>query len=106
MKTGLLCSPTLSPGDLVRLISPASFPPESDLATNIAVLESWGLRCDTGRHALDQHGFMAGTDADRLTDLNDAFRDTEVRAILTTRGGAGAYRIYDDIDFIHASAAS
>ena len=42
---------------------------------------------------------MAGSDTDRLNDLNNAFRDPKVRAILTTRGGAGAYRIADDIDF-------
>ena len=42
---------------------------------------------------------MAGTDADRLGDLDEAFRDPEVRAIIATRGGAGAYRIADRIDF-------
>ncbi len=41
---------------------------------------------------------MAGTDAGRLEDVNEAFRDPEVRAIVTTRGGAGAYRIADQID--------
>ena len=42
---------------------------------------------------------MAGKDTDRLSDLNDAFRNPEVRAVIATRGGAGAYRIADDIDF-------
>lgn len=99
MDTVLLRSPKLQPGDLVRLVSPASYPPESDIGINIKVLESWGLRCDTGQHVLDKWGYMVGCDADRLDDLNSAFRDPEVRAILTTRGGAGAYRIADDIDF-------
>ena len=40
----------------------------------------------------------------RLDDLNDAFRDQSVRAIVTTRGGAGAYRICDEIDFDAARA--
>jgi len=99
MKTELLRSPKLQAGDLVRLVSPASYPIESDIDDYKAVLASWGLRCDTGAHVLDQQGYMAGTDADRLNDLNHAFKDPEVRAILTTRGGAGAYRIADDIDF-------
>lgn len=63
------------------------------------MLESWGLQVDVGRHALDEHGYMAGGDDDRLTDLNGAFRDPAVRAIITTRGGAGSYRIIDGIDF-------
>jgi len=99
VNTSLLRSPRLQQGDLVRLVSPASYPPQSDIAVNTNILESWGLRCDSGQHILDQHGYMAGSDADRLYDLNNAFRDPEVRAILATRGGAGAYRIADDIDF-------
>lgn len=99
MNISLLRSPRLQQGDLVRLVSPASYPPKSDIDVNIKILESWGLRCDAGQHVLDEYGYMAGTDADRLSDLNNAFRDPEVRAILTTRGGAGAYRIADDIDF-------
>ncbi|MBK5223163.1 MAG: LD-carboxypeptidase [Acidimicrobiia bacterium] len=46
----------------------------------------------------------AGRDDDRLADLNDAFLDREVRAIVTTRGGAGAYRIADLLDFGAAAA--
>ena len=83
----------------MRLVSPASYPPRSDIAVCAALLESWGLRCDAGDHVLDELGYMAGSDADRLDDLNGAFRDPEVRAIVTTRGGAGAYRLADDIDF-------
>ena len=40
----------------------------------------------------------------RVADLNDAFRDPGVRAIVATRGGAGAYRIADAIDVDAARA--
>ncbi len=63
------------------------------------MLESWGLEVEVAPRALDRWGYMAGRDADRLSDLNDAFRDRNVRAVVTTRGGAGAYRICDEIDF-------
>jgi len=99
MKSELLDLPKIKKGDLVRLVSPASFPTQSDIDKQIHVLESWGLRCDTGEHVLSECGFMAGSDTERLRDLNDAFRDPQVRAIITTRGGAGAYKIADDIDF-------
>ncbi len=48
---------------------------------------------------MDEFGFCAGRDEDRLADLDDAFLDDDVRAIITTRGGAGAYRIADGLDF-------
>lgn len=95
----VLSWPTLKPGDLVRLISPASSPSEELIEHTCTVLESWGMEVDVGKHARDNWGFMAGRDAARLDDLNDAFRDQSVRAIVTTRGGAGAYRICDEIDF-------
>jgi muramoyltetrapeptide carboxypeptidase len=104
MKTDLLLFPKLNKGDLVRLVSPASFPDQLAINEYIFALEGWGLRCDTGKHVLSKFGYMAGTDAERLSDLNEAFRNPQVRAIITTRGGAGAYRIADDIDFDAARA--
>ncbi|MEV6241745.1 LD-carboxypeptidase [Lentzea sp. NPDC051838] len=86
-------------GDRVRLVSPASFPGEEDLAESVRTLESWGLVVEVGEHAMDRHGYMAGRDEDRLADLDDAYRDPGVRAVFATRGGAGAYRIADDLDF-------
>ena len=99
MEYKLLRCQKLKKGDLVRLVSPASYPVKSDIGYHVDLLESWGLRCDTGDHVLDEFGFMAGSDTDRLDDLNRAFSDPEVRAIVATRGGAGAYRIADDINF-------
>lgn len=99
MDDGLVSSPQLQAGDLVRLVSPASYPEQRLVEGYLALLDSWGLRCDVAPHVFDEWGYMAGTDAARLEDLNNAFRSPEVRAIVTTRGGAGAYRIADDIDF-------
>ncbi|WP_433604778.1 S66 peptidase family protein [Dactylosporangium sp. CA-139114] len=90
--------PRLRPGDRVRVVSPASAPGEEWARQVMATLAGWGLRPELGDHALDRRGFMAGTDADRLADLNDALRDPGVRAVVATLGGAGAYRIVDDLD--------
>jgi len=46
---------------------------------------------DSGLFA--RSGFLAGTDARRLSELNLALRDREARAILATRGGYGLTRI-------------
>jgi muramoyltetrapeptide carboxypeptidase len=94
----VLRGPALRPGDRVRLVSTSSAPSRSWLDESVEVLTSWGLRPEVGAHALDEHGFLAGTDEDRLADLHDALRDSGVRAIIATRGGAGAYRIADRID--------
>ncbi|MEU4161744.1 LD-carboxypeptidase [Actinoplanes sp. NPDC026670] len=80
------------------MVSPSSPPDRDATAAGIRLLESWGLQVETGAHVFDRWGFMAGRDEDRAADLNDALRDPGVRAVFTTRGGKGAYRIVDDID--------
>jgi muramoyltetrapeptide carboxypeptidase len=95
----LRAAPVLQPGDRVRLLSPASYPTQEWLEESISILEGWDLVVEVGEHAMAKHGYMAGTDQQRLADLNDAFGDSGVRAIITTRGGAGSYRIADAINF-------
>jgi muramoyltetrapeptide carboxypeptidase len=66
-------------------------------------MEGWGLKVEIGAHVFDRNGhFLAGRDEDRLADFNDALRDPGVRAIFTTRGGKGAYRIAHALDFAAA----
>jgi len=95
----VLVPPKLSPGDRVRLVSPASTPRRSDVQRLVANLTRLGLKAEIGEHVFDEFGYLAGTDDDRLGDLNDAFRDPGIRAIVATRGGKGAYRIANRIDF-------
>lgn len=83
----------------MRLVSPASPPSREHVERSIELLTSWGLRVEVGEHAFDQVGYLAGTDEDRLADLNAAIRDPGVRAIFATRGGKGSYRISDRLDF-------
>lgn len=88
----------LRQGDRVRIVSPASPPTREGIARGIELLTSWGLQVELGDHMFDQWGYMAGRDEDRAADLNSAFRDPGIRAIITARGGKGAYRIVDDLD--------
>lgn len=91
--------PRLKAGDKVRFVSPAS-PPERDAVFRRAKrLEEWGLRVDFGEHAFRKVGYLAGTDGERLADINTALCDDDVRAIFTTRGGKGSYRIAERLDF-------
>jgi muramoyltetrapeptide carboxypeptidase len=99
----MLMGPRLKPGDRVRIVSPASTPDPKAVAYGAGLLRSWGLSVEIGRHVFDRYGhFLAGTDEDRLADFNDALRDPGVRAIITTRGGKGAYRIAHALDFAAA----
>ncbi len=89
-------------GDKVRFVSPASTPDREIVLQGAKVLESWGLKVDFGEHAFRKTAYLAGTDEERLADFNTALRDPSVRAIITTRGGKGSYRIADRLDFAAA----
>lgn len=89
----------LIPGDRVHLVSPASPPTPETVANLVQRLEGLGLVVDVGAHVLDRHGYMAGTDKHQLADLNRALADPLASAVIATRGGKGAYRIADRVDF-------
>jgi muramoyltetrapeptide carboxypeptidase len=94
----------LQTGDRVRLVSPASPPDPEGVELARDVLSGWGLRVEVGENAFAKYGYLAGTDDQRLADFNAALRDPGVRAIIATRGGKGAYRIADRLDFEAARA--
>ncbi|MFD2083503.1 S66 peptidase family protein [Actinopolymorpha cephalotaxi] len=91
--------PRLRPGDRVRFVSPASPPSREGVERGVELLTGWGLRVEVADHVFDQVGYLAGSDEDRLADVNAALRDPGVRAVFATRGGKGAYRIAGDLDF-------
>lgn len=83
----------------MALVSPAS-PVRSArvLALGRRRLEQFGLRVKVGRYALEEHGYLAGTDRQRVHDLEAAFRDPEIKAIICTRGGYGVARLLPAFD--------
>jgi muramoyltetrapeptide carboxypeptidase len=87
-------------GDTVGLIAPAS-PPTDPQAINRAAtaLEKLGFKPKLGMNIYARNGFLAGSDRDRADDLMAMFADKDVKAIFCLRGGYGAARVLDLLDF-------
>jgi muramoyltetrapeptide carboxypeptidase len=106
--TALQRPPRLLAGDTVALVA-TSGPIQPDrLAGGLALLESWGLRVRIGEHALDHdptYPFLAGSDEARTTDLQRAWCDLDVAAVFVGRGGSGATRLLDRLDWPAMRAA-
>ena len=62
------------------------------------------MRVELGKYVFSKLGYLAGSDEERLADMNEALRDEGVRAIFATRGGKGSYRIANRLDFRAAAA--
>lgn len=91
--------PFLKPGDKVSIISPSFCIDEQKLQDAVVFLEKWGLKVITGKNASKRYGPFAGTDAERLADLQEATGDPSVKAVFCARGGYGLTRIIDKADF-------
>jgi muramoyltetrapeptide carboxypeptidase len=91
--------PFLKSGDEVAIISPAFAIDEVKVNEAVKILEGWGLRVRVGKNVLRTCGPFAGTDAQRLNDIQEMTGKKNVKAILCSRGGYGILKIIDKIDF-------
>lgn len=90
----------LKPNGTIGLVSPASIVGDDEEYDKVVErIKQLGFNVKEGRHARAKYGYFAGTDKQRAQDLNTMFRDPEVDAIMPFRGGWGANRILDFIDY-------
>lgn len=89
----------LREGDRVAVVSPSSPPFPDRLDRGLRALRDRGFEPVLMPHARDVHGHLAGDDTDRRSDLEAAFRDPGLRAVFVGRGGFGAARLLDRLDW-------
>ncbi|MGW7074287.1 S66 peptidase family protein [Streptomyces sp. NPDC054866] len=98
----------LTPGARVAVVAPSGPLPEERLQTGLDILRGWDLEPVVMPHVLDvdgQFGYLAGTDADRARDLQEAWCDPSVSGVLCARGGYGALRMVESLDWAAMRAA-
>lgn len=93
----------LNPGDEVRIIAPSrSMVILGEDCKKIATerLEALGLKVTFGKYVMEaDEDYMCTSVEHRVEDLNEAFRDKNVKAILTVIGGFNSNQILDYIDY-------
>src|SRR5947207_2860439 len=97
---GSIRPPRLQPGMAIGIVSPSS--PMRDPAREAAglrCLEDAGYRTILADHVFDGHGYLAGMDKDRAADFTAMFKRKDVDAVMCARGGYGAVRMVDLIDW-------
>jgi muramoyltetrapeptide carboxypeptidase len=96
----LIQPPRLRAGSRIALLAPAGpLSERDDLVRARELCEAMGYTPVAGGHALARYGYLAGTDEERLGDINAALRDPSIDAIWCLRGGFGVTRILDQVDF-------
>ena len=95
----LIKPPRVRPGDRVGLVSPATAAFETE-PTRIWIdaLESLSLEVILGDNYYARHGYFAGEDEARASDINAFFAEPSVRMIFA-RGGWGSPRLLPLLDY-------
>lgn len=87
-------------GDTIGVIAPASPPKEARyIDPAIAALKTMGFKVKLGSAARKRTGFLAGSDHERADDINRMFADKQISGILCLRGGYGAARTLDKLNY-------
>ena len=93
----------LNPNDIVHILSPSGAIDPNLIDGAKKVLTSWNLKVSEGEFARSEYGRFAGTKNQRVSDLQNAMDNPEIKAILCSRGGYGLSQIIDKLDFTHFS---
>jgi muramoyltetrapeptide carboxypeptidase len=89
----------LKEGDIIAITCPSGYISEEDIKPAVMKLQEWGFQVRIGR-TVGKRDFSFGGDDDlRAEDLQQYLDDRDIDAILFARGGYGAVRIIDKIDF-------
>ncbi len=101
MQQSLIQPAYLVKGDTVAIVATSGILKQRDeeilRATNL--LKNWGLNVVVGKHVFAQARHFAGADEERCEDFQKALDDPKIKAIWCARGGYGAVRILDKLDY-------
>ncbi|MFE0377068.1 LD-carboxypeptidase [Streptomyces inhibens] len=101
--------PRLHPGDRVAVVAPSGPIVAERLDCGLDVLRGWDLDPVAAPHVRGTHGtlgYLAASDEDRARDLQEAWCDPSVKAVFAARGGYGAQRMVDLLDWSALRAAA
>ena len=87
-------------GDTIAIIAPSSPVTKEQADSCKKLVEEMGYKVKMGKCTYESvYGYSAGYGKDRADDINQAFRDTEVKAIWCIRGGDTSSHTMDKLDF-------
>jgi muramoyltetrapeptide carboxypeptidase len=91
--------PYLKPGDTIGITTPAGYMTPEQIQPAIQLMESWGFKIKIGNTIGNRDYCMGGTDQQRTYDFQQMLDDPGIKAIMCARGGYGAIRMIDQLNF-------
>ncbi|MDB5275294.1 MAG: peptidase LD-carboxypeptidase [Ferruginibacter sp.] len=89
----------LKKDDTIGISCPAGFITNEDMLPAVNKLTEWGFKISFGTTVGKKDFTFGGTDEERRNDFQQMLDDKKIKAILCARGGYGAVRIIDNLNF-------
>lgn len=89
----------LNKGDVIGVAAPSARFDRDLFEKGVACLESMGFVVRIPKGIFREMRYLAGSDRSRAAVVNELFADPEVKGIISVRGGFGAMRILDHLDW-------
>lgn len=87
------------PGQTIGIVAPSAALGDDELDKSLAVLHTLGYKTKLAPNALKHWGYLAGTDEERASDIEWAFKEESVDGIVCLRGGYGATRLLSLLNY-------
>jgi muramoyltetrapeptide carboxypeptidase len=92
---GVMRPRALTPGGVLRVISPASASDREALSRGVTELERLGYRVQSASPPMEPEGYFAGTVKGRVAEFANALLDPDADALIGARGGYGSAALLD-----------
>ena len=89
----------LNKGDTIGIIALSGDCEREKVEKAKANIEALGFKVKLSKNIFDKNRYLAGSDEDKIKELHRFFEDDEVKLILCARGGYGAIRLINKIDY-------
>ena len=89
----------LNLGDKIKIIAPSGPVDATKIKKAAEYLIKKGYSVEFGKHLFNKEHYLAGNDQERLSDIHEAFLDKDTKAVICARGGYGALRLIDKINY-------
>ena len=86
-------------GDTIGIIALSGDCEKEKIEQAKANIEALGFNVKLSKNIFDKNRYLAGSDEDKISELHRFFEDDEIKLILCARGGYGAIRLINKIDY-------
>ena len=89
----------LKSGDTVGFIAPSAGLQNKDLSSTLDYFQKLNLNIKLSDNIKEQYRYMAGSDKQRASAINQMFATPKIKALFCIRGGAGSTRMLEYLDY-------